>query len=251
MYKAVLEGLAIKGDLEKNKIDRYMGLLKGVEILIEIYSKRMEGAAIKAGIEKTKIDSERVLIDMYLGQVQAKEAEYRMYGEAVRGETAKLEIYKVSTESFWRKVEAVKVAAQIEEHKATANAENVRAAVELYNSQMRGFEAKLQNSIAKINANTEEYRSDLSAYEARIRAAVEAFKLLQNEQNNQTQAFLDIARRKIEKAQLELQTLIAQTNLNMQAASSGGNMMSSALSGALSGINTLAAVQENIDAAPK
>jgi multidrug efflux pump subunit AcrA (membrane-fusion protein) len=86
IYKSSLEGAKLLSDIDRARVENYRVQLAAVETIINIFKTRVQVSEVEANIQRLKIEAGKALVDMYVAQVRAKEAEFGMYKSRIDGE---------------------------------------------------------------------------------------------------------------------------------------------------------------------
>lgn len=170
VFKALLQAEQIKADINKSLVDRYKAEIEGRMAVVDIYKARVGAAQTLVELERTRI--------------QASGEEIKAYVATVNAETSKLEMYKAEIEAegtkqavFGQKVQAysAKISAQAEQSRANVLVFQARLAAK--GLEWDGWKAKLGAavSVAELKAKhasimVDGYRMGAAAIEASANA---------------------------------------------------------------------------------
>lgn len=167
LYRASLEALKIKGQLNVQLAQQYSAQIAGVEALTDVFRARTEAVALTVATNRNRTELFKAQIDAYgakakgaagavqgyLAQIQAEHSKVELFGEQVKGYGARIDAHQALT------------GAKL----AEANFDFRRLQqfpVELYKAQNAGYQAQVSAEAARLNATASVFQSRLDAYGA-------------------------------------------------------------------------------------
>ena len=116
-----------------------------------------------------------------------------------------------------------------------------------FDATITAYKAELESVTAVIRAMHDGYQAEVGAYAQEAGAIAKAFDVYINTGKLNADTGMAAARQDVENAKLELQKLAQQATLRLNASHAGVDVFKNLASGALSSINTLSSINENIE----
>ncbi|KJR41007.1 hypothetical protein MCHI_003105 [Candidatus Magnetoovum chiemensis] len=247
-YTTRLEAVKLKRELRKDEIELHQAILNAAKLTREIYNSELDSLNIYANIENLRLQGYSTQLLAYTYGLKAKQMEFDAYRMSLQGEDEKFKLYDAQIKSYSSLLQSKQMEADIKGKKFTANSETAKIQMQNYNSKIQAYTAKLQKESNEINRLTETYKAQLSAYSNEANAIEKAFQIFMQSSQIKNQGIIEQSKQTLEKAQLELTKMDKQANLRLHATSQGAEVYKNLASSALSSINTLASINQNIEA---
>ena len=241
LYRAEIDAMQALVQVDQAKVSLYKGRIDALQSLASVYKSRIESIVSQAGLEKLKLDLFKTKVDAYGVQVQAKRSEYDAYSSAWQGEEAKVRIFQSQVGAFGAQITGYRANidaqdAVVRAQAATnqAKADQVRATTSIYETiaRVRGDKARTELQVQQ---------QQLNSFDSQTRATIATAEL-------GATIYRTIAQVVLQNAELEVNTLIKNADLNLGRTKAVGDLgIASAevykgiAGAAMSGMNTLVA----------
>ena len=249
IYKGLLDGERLKGEINKQKTDLYLAQWEGVKAKVAIYKELIAAISERIKGESLKLDVFKSDIDAYSAQVSAKASEYTIYSEQIKGELAKTQVFDSKVKAFASKIQGyasiADVAVKRSEVDATLQGLNIKkyeADIEAFIKLVQSDQIAYQNAVELYKGQSQLYLADIGLGRANAELAL---KQADNtiEQNKYK---ADIS---IENAKITLASLQASYNATLEGKKAAGSIYSQIGSSALAAINVSAGVNGSVSVA--
>lgn len=252
----------LKGDLDKTKVDAYTAQLQGVRAQADIYNSQVQATEAIARNNVAKAQQFQALSDAYIKEIQAKldiqkgtldiyegklrgytakadvnRAQWGAWGESVRAESAKAQVFDSLTRAYAARVEAVKSNNDSTVQVARLNLEQNREKIQVYLAQLEAVKARVDAESRRIDAElkiwdgqTRMYTADQAQQIERYRSDSERVRLAIVEAQAKVDTYLKGSDLKITQAQRNL-------DLTLKAWEAAARTASQIGAGAMSAVN--------------
>lgn len=238
IYRAELDGQKLIGELNLQSVQIYTAEVNAAKAVIEIFQAEVEAANVKATINKTIIDSFASQVGAYAEQVRAKAAEYQGYATLIQAQVAKADVYKTEADVYTSQVTGFR--ALVDAVVAQTNLQIkvgqdvpldlFKARTEVYRSLVSAETDRVQTVAKVFDSETQNYSAQVSAEASKISSQVAVLR-----------ADTDLATAegnlRIEAAKANVQTLIQQVTLLVEAIRGGSQVSAQLAAAALSSVN--------------
>jgi hypothetical protein len=243
-YKERLEASTMKSE---KALQIYQHQLSGINAMIGLYKSEMDAARLHSEMQRMKLEVYKINVESYRMVVQTKEAEFKMYQASVQGEGEKMKAYESDLRAYQAEMEGVKLRAQTEMQKVQAHTQKATTELQAFNAKIAAHKAELESVTSVIRAMHDGYQADVGAYGQEANAIAKAFDIYISTGKLNADTGMAAARQDVENAKLQLEKLSQQATLRLSAARTGVDVFKNLASGALSSINTLSSINQNIE----
>jgi len=115
-----------------------------------------------------------------------------------------------------------------------------------FDATITAYKAELESVTAVIRAMHDGYQAEVGAYGQEANAIAKAFDIYINTGKLNAETSMAAAGQDVENAKLQLQKLSQQATMRLNASHAGVEVYKNLASSALSAVNTLASISENI-----
>ena len=244
VFRALIQAEQAKADIDKSRVDLYRAQLSGNEATVSIYRAQLEAAKTHADIERLKLEAFKTTVEVYVAGVQAKESEFKMYEAGVKGEKAKIEIFAEQVNAFKAQVDSSRVQADVQANRVRSEVEKANVTLRFYESAVQSAKIESDRAVAGAEIALKGYGYDVEAFRANTAMVGEVGRLVSNVQNNHLRLSELTYNTNIKRAELELNKLRAQYDLQIKAGVSGAEIYQRMVTGALSSITSIASLSE-------
>lgn len=244
IFKAQVEVEKTRVDFNRAKVEMYLGQLKGVETVVDLYKSRLAAASLFMQLQAQKLDVFRTQVQTYAERVRAKEAEFGIYKAQIAGQLANVDVFKAQIDAYNAQLSGIDTRAKVQLQSNEALLQNYRTATQVYASNLDAFTKQITTRLDEAKTKSVIYGADIDAYRAYVNAALESGRL----QVNQNQQVLDWNRTslasRVAQVEFRLKQLGLSVDLQKDVNSHGMDFMRTALGGAVSGLNSLGVKSE-------
>jgi hypothetical protein len=239
-YRAQIEGVKVAAEIQMLNVEIYKAQITGINALVDLYNAQMNGAAIKAQINKTKIDGYAVEVEAFKAKNEALVARYNAYQAQLAGETEKVKMYMAQAEAYDARVRGYKSKADVEIARVQIEVEKNKGEVQSFLAMVEKYKSDITAAIAagELTAKEEElkveiFKADTQKYAVEIDAIVKAYLGKIEEAKSQIEISL-------KEAEIQVQTLLAQYELNNRTTESGAKILAQLSSSAMTAVSASA-----------
>lgn len=240
IYKSELEGAKLIGELNLQDIEIYKARLTGVMTVVEIYKANLQAVNLKITADSQVIELYKARVQAFTALVQAKTAEWGGYGEAVKGEVARADVYDSLVKAFSERMRAYGIEADVAKSIEGFKVDQARLQIDEFRAELEWFRAKLETALARVNAQHSLFGDEMRLFEAqgniestRVSSDNRTFQLQLEE--GKTRADLELKKAELNISQVDRAAAIEQQSLDAVArvgAQLAGASMSSVNMGA-------------------
>lgn len=223
IYKAKVEGARLSTEVQKLHADIYQTQINGLNATANLYKTQVEAGMTLAQIEKLKLEAFQTQVEVYAEQVRAKVAEFSMFKASIDGELAKVQLYDSSVRAYSARLGAVETKARVVETRARTEIAQTSAKVDIYRSQMDAYKTE-------VGVASEKIRAVLSQYEASVREYAAYMDAIKAGADNDTRAHEATARNYVAYSAVvaeRLKVMIDHTLKDMEIHASSHNQAAS------------------------
>lgn len=240
IYEAEINALQAMVSVDSAKVQMYRSQIEAHQAAVVTYSKNVEAIVQVASLERLKLDLFQAEVQAYSAEVQAKGSEWQAYSAAWAGEEAKVKAFLSEAQVYSAQVEGYRARVQAESSRIQALATSNQAELGSYTAQVQAYGEEARANAAVIAAEISTQGALINAYQVESQAAIA-------QASAEAERFKALGQVRIAEAQLNMQSAIEQSRLNVtlsqnnaQIALSAGQVYAGMASAALSGVNTLA-----------
>lgn len=244
IFRAEIDAQRLIVQINQAEVDVYTAQVNAVQAVVNIFETEMRAAAIKNDIQRLRIQQFGEEVNAYTALIGAERAKIGVYEAQIRGEEAKVNVYQSQVQTYATEVEAARTKSQIQNINVQTDIERARLNLATYQGQIQQFQSNLQREVERIRALTSVYDSDINSF----RTLIDGWKAFYDSADRNTALFYNLinsnADRDLAQTQIELQRLISQTQIQLQATERGVDLFGQMVSAAQSAANSLV-VQED------
>ncbi len=234
VFKSELDAQKLVGDINEQSIGLYTAQLDGVKTSADVYRTQVEAVESQIQAEALKLANFKSQVDIFSAQVSAKRDEYGMYAEAVKGETAKLNVFDSQVKAFISRVDAYSKQVDVETKRIDSDIEVEGLRLREYLSKLEAIIKQTDAQTAIARASTDVYRgqaamftSEVGAESARLEGESRVYDL----KIQQARYAADVD---FKNAEVALENARNSTGLLLEAMKTGGQVSSSLAAAAMS-----------------
>ncbi|MBF0345276.1 MAG: hypothetical protein HQL06_13735 [Nitrospirae bacterium] len=247
-YKTRVETERLKTQDKNNfMMEIYKLQCERVNTLLQAYKTEMEASHLYATMEGLRLEGFKANVEAYKTNVECSSLEFKLYEAAVNAEKLKISTYDNQLKAYQSALEGKKLLASLNESELKAKIEEAHLKLDTYNAQLNSYSAAMQQQQLKIDAKMKMQNSDLHAYSSEVNAITKAFELFIQSGKLNADTNIEATKQSISRAELELKKLAQQASLRINAATAASDVYKNLASGALSAINALSSINENIN----
>ena len=244
-YKTALEGQAVIGDLNKQKVDIYRAKLEAVNMNIERYKTMMSAASIQADIIAKEFDMYRADIQAYTEELNAEKLKLEAYQTSIQGEKAKVEVFQAQTQAFATTIQAVSNKADIFVKQANLKMDAAKLGIQEYQAKMDGYRAQLQADLNKVQFETQAFQAQVDAWKAGASVATAEAEMNAKYADMARQTNIAYSQMQIEQYRANSQNAISEAQIALEAAKAQGSYYAQLAAGAMSAQHVSASVSSS------
>lgn len=247
IYKAQIAAKGLELEAQKIAMEAYRTQILGIQAVVDVYKTRMEAAKVYADIERTRMEAFRSQIDAHVANIQGKKLEVDIYEAKIRGEVAKVQGFESEVRAFAERVRAAESESNIRIGNLRAQVDTERLKLDGYNAKLNGYKIQGEVLSTNVRAEADMYRADIGLMEGIARATGEAFRVQLEESRMMIAELIQTFSANIANARLKLDGELSVAKVRLAASEVGVNYYSSAVAGAMSSMNGLAAQVETTE----
>ena len=161
-YRDQLEGLRVKGELNKQRVELYNAQVQGVSVLVGVYREQVAAASAFVDAQRNRMEAYRSEVQAYGELVRAKTAEFEAWETGIKGEMAKSDSFKAESEAYAARVRGI-----AEFNNAKINEQ--RFVIDRNKFELDAFLAEVEKSKTDITLEAERIRAGMSVFEGKAR----------------------------------------------------------------------------------
>jgi hypothetical protein len=185
LYKAMMEGTKLQGDVQRNQIALYQGQLEGVKTRIDVYKAEIDAEVSKAKFYEVELEGARVetevqknQIGLYSARLEGQKLVTDVYRAQIQGEMGKADLYKAQ-------MDGARVKTEVQRNQIglySSRLEGIKSLVDIYKAEIQAELAKIEIYKAEVEGakiGTEVQKNEVDLYDARVKGLqhlVEAYK---------------------------------------------------------------------------
>lgn len=236
-YKAELEGKKLINQLNMQDVELYRAQLQGSIAVIDLYKARVEAVVSTIEVDKARIQGFTAEVAAYKARIDANLAEYTAWGEAMRGEAVKAQVYETEVRAFASRVDAYKSQETVGIEAAKLTLEKNKQEVDKFSALLNAFDSQIKAYAAGVDAEVRGYGAEVNGYQATMAAREAEAKI----QLGVVAAEADIYRAQVsanvEKVRAGIQLLQSDVQLLLGKMQSAGQILSQLAASSMSALN--------------
>lgn len=220
-YKAEIEAAISKHEANKAQVELYNAQLNGANTLTQLYATEMQAARVATEIEGEKINRFRALVDAYVAQIGATEANVRLYDSVIKGELSKVEIFKSQVDAYNSQVNALKAKADVQVADLDARIKQQSLVLQAYNAQLEKYRADIAAETSRVRSLVDVYGADNQAYAALAHAWSEFHRVGMAELELIKTNAIEASKIDQRKAEVTIQKMVNEAQIRGDAGKAG------------------------------
>jgi hypothetical protein len=237
VFKALIDAELAKAEVNKAVVESYTAQIQARETFVRVYEAEIRAVGLQAEVFATEILAFRSTVEAYAAEIGAEKLKFDAYEAQIRGEVGKASIVESEAKAYTAEIEGIRagVSAQVERVRGETN--KIQAEIAAYAAELQGSTAKAGVQLGQIQAAVSGYQADTQRYIASlgVEEAGERVKLAAWEGQNK----VDIAyfEAQMSKFRVDLEGLIQQARLGLDALKATGDISSTISAGTLAAMH--------------
>lgn len=216
-YKALIEAQAQIGQLNQVLVSQYEAGIRAVVAQADLYKTQVDAADAEVRAKTAQLEAYRSDVSAYSAQVQAYSARWDGYRASVDAYSSKLRAYSVAAEVYNTRVTAWGHQADVQFKRVDAELQKADGQIRAYTARLDGVRAALAAESERVKTLGISYQTKASVFESSAKVAqVESETRLRESQLAITRESTK-AEIQLKNAELELNNLIQNANLTLEA----------------------------------
>lgn len=237
VFKAELEGELARGTLNEQRVKIYGEQIRALLTDVEVYKARMEGAKVQADVNRNLLEGFKAEIQAYASQVDADKTRFDAYDSRVKGELGKAQILDAEARSYAAYVSGQSTIADVGIKKMQADISRNELLVRQYTARLEAARNTVQAQLGAIEAGARAYTADTQRYTAQAGAEEARHRVELAAKEAEIRATLGIYEVEVRKYLADMDMLIKQAGIQLEALKAAGQVGSTLAAGAMAGIN--------------
>lgn len=215
LYRAQMEGERIRGELNRQKVEIYNGMIASVNAMASFYRTQVEAVEVQAKINMQEIERYKAELSAFETVWNAHVAQWRGYAAAIEGESKRVDVYKAMVDANAKRVDAwaARNNFKMDEQRLLMQQHALdldvwRAGLERLRTMVGAEQARLSAVAAAAGAKATMYQADAQIESAASAAADRTFELGLRRAQADLEAQLKVADMEIQQAQFLLAQLV-------------------------------------------
>lgn len=175
-FQAEMEAIRTRTDVEQLEVNRYNSLIAAEQNKIELYLAQLRGVTETLNQRRLAVDIFEAQVRGYLATVQAKEAEFGAYRAALQGDTERVRAYGEEVSAYRARVDALRSITDAQRVRADLTIANNRNLTQIFETQVRKYEAELRAEGQRFSTSAEAYRAGLDRYRTVLQQRIEKLR---------------------------------------------------------------------------
>ena len=166
VYKAQIDGQRAIGEINKALVEQYEAQARSVLALVDIYKARVDAIKVRSEINVQRIEAKRAEVAVYGAQIDAYEAEWRGYAASVEARLGVVKGNEILVDSYLGRVNAWRSRREssVEVLRAEVGVEDLK--LRRFEARMRGFLGELEGQRTKLAAQANAAQARTAVYSA-------------------------------------------------------------------------------------
>ena len=233
-YKTAIEGQAVKGQINEQKVKVFQARLEAVRSSTEVFKTLMQGAQVRADVIKSQFDAYRTDMQAFAESLNAEKLKFDAYEAQIRGETAKVGLFDSQVRAYAATVQAAGTKADTRVKGAQLKLEAARAKVAQYTATLDGYKAQLDFGMRQAQYATTVFTANVDAWKAKAQAETTQAEAATRFADMHTRTSIAYAGLQMQEYQAKMQHAVQQAQLALEAAKAMGSFSAQLAAGAMS-----------------
>lgn len=242
VFKALVDAELAKAEINKALVEAYRAEIQARESLVNIYEAEVRAVGVRAQVFATEIQAYRGEVEAFAARVDADKTRFDAYESRVRGELGKANIIEAEARAYQAVVSGVEVGVRAESAALDGTVRAFQAEVDAYSAGLQAQVGKNQAELAALQANVAGYQADTQRFVASARVEEAKAQVELSAWEAQTRLGIAYFDAQIRQFDQQLQKIIAQKNLLLDALKAAGQLSSTISAGALAALHAGATV---------
>jgi hypothetical protein len=245
VYKTQLEGQKIIGDLNMQDVELYKAQLTGAMTAVEVYKAQVSAVVATIEVDKARLQGYETQVQAYKARIEANTAMYAAWGEQMRGEVVKGQIYESEVRAFASRVDAYKSQEMVGIESAKLQLASNDTMIKGYIAMLGGLDSQVKAYAAEVDAKARIFASEGQVYGAKVGANEAQAKIAVMSDGLNVDVYKAAASVSIQQAQARIaaQDMYVRAFLGKQQ--NAGQIMSQLAASAMSAFNLSASAGES------
>ncbi len=232
-----LEGLRVRSEVNKQKVDIFNALVEAMRNRIQAYSARVDASKIEAEVARTVIEAYRADVQAYAEKLAARKLEFDAYEAATRGEAALAQGNEAAARAFAATVQAQEARANVRIRTIQARIEAIQAAVQKFAALVQAEQGRISAQRDAIQATASAYSAEMGRFSAEIGRDTAGRQLEISRQEANLRNNLAYYEIEVKEYDAQLARMIEVARVQQAALDSAGRSASQLAAGAMAAIN--------------
>ncbi len=183
--KIELEAQKLVGTLNLQRLETYKAQISGIQTKYALFSDQVKAVVAQYDGDRTRVEAFGELVKVFESQQKAKEIEWRGYGEAVRGEAERVNVFKIEADAYLAKVQGYKAGTDADVAVMDAKLRGEGQKLERLKIALDKFRTVLEGDVQRISSLEKTFNSEVRVWEGegrleemRVRSDDQRFDLL-------------------------------------------------------------------------
>lgn len=241
--KAELEIQRLIGQINNDLLEQYKARLQGISLRYDLYKSKIESLNLIIAQDKLRFDAYESEVRAYVAQVEAHSKEWEGFGHAVDGELGRAKIYETMAQAFAERMKGFQTKKEIERYNEALKIDDNKVKIDLlgkriakYDSDVRGETARIDALVRKMALDADIYKTKSAAELGRIEAETRLWE------GDIKRAEID-ANLTIKAQEVAINEMLAIKNILLQALDAVARTESNLAAAAMSAANVSASIQ--------
>ena len=195
-YRTEVEAARAKVEINNARVNIYNAQMDGLNTLIQMYATEMESARIQATIQQLGIEVYKAKIDAYVASLEAEKSKIQVYATQVAAEKSRADAFGTEVSAYQTQVNAKVAELEAQKMSADATLQKNQLLIDEYRVKIDKYNAEINAELKSAELLTTGYQVEASTYTAQVNAKSMEFE----SRTKETQAKIDLARAKLDKA---------------------------------------------------
>lgn len=244
IYKAQVDAVNAIVGYNRSLVEMYNAQLDATKNLVDRYRVQVEAYGITAGVEKTKVEIFSEQVNAFAAIIGGKEAEFRAYEASINGERAKAQAFEAEANAYRATVEGKKANIDAQKANVDAHVAKNQNVIDVFKAESDSLDSVRQAQLGVNQNYTQIYQARVQRFAAEADAAVKAFDLSSEIEENEYRLQNTVLQTNIENAKNQLYRILEISKIRTESLRGAADVHRSLAAAALSAINCNASLSE-------
>lgn len=241
-YKTAIEGQALIGQINTQKVEVYKARLQAVMSNVEVYKAMMQGAQVRADAIKTQLEAYKADVQVFAEQINAEKVKFDAYETQVKAETAKAGMLDAQARAYASTIQGLASKADIRAKGVQLRMDAAKVHVQKFLANVDGYKAELDAALKEAGFVTEVFRSRVDAWRAKAGAVTTVAEAEIRNNDMVTRTNIAYSEMQIKEHESRIQKAIQTAQIALEAAKAMGAYSAQLAAGAMSAMHVSASV---------